>query len=126
MAVNILGPAAKNPAQNHEAHLKVAFPGAFPHTMSPYSNPCLSYWAIHWKCERTGINKKAPWASYSICCQKGQVSIPVTYTESGTNYPQFLKNMLISADSGMYTSETINSSAKLIFILSLYKIPAAN
>jgi hypothetical protein len=124
MANNFSGPVAKNPAQNHEAHLKVAFPGAFPHTMGPYSDTCLSCGAIHWKCERTGTDKKAPRASYSMCCQKGQVSIPVTY--SGANFPQFLKNLLISTDSSMYFLPTIRTLDMLISILSVYKISETN
>jgi hypothetical protein len=92
--------AASTPDQNHEAHLKATFPGMFPHYMGPYSDPCLSCGAIHWKCERTGNNQKAPRVSYSMCCQKGHVSIPATY--SGSHFPCFLQNLLSGTDTGMF------------------------
>lgn len=93
------GLAVNSPLNNTEQYLTNRFKDELPHYLGSYSDACLNCGAIHWTAERTGIGKDAIQASYSMCCKKGLVAVPTTY--SGTNYPLFLKNLLTGIDSGI-------------------------
>ncbi|KAI7933645.1 hypothetical protein MJO28_017542 [Puccinia striiformis f. sp. tritici] len=80
------------PALNHEQSLMNTYSSYFPQSIGQCSDVCSACGALHWRDERTGSNKKFVITTFTSCCQKGNVVIPITY--SGNNYPDFLKILL--------------------------------
>ncbi|KAA1123558.1 hypothetical protein PGTUg99_009305 [Puccinia graminis f. sp. tritici] len=81
---------------NTEAYLLGRFPGYFPFNVGSLKDACDSCGALHWKLERTLNDLSKDTASYSTCCGKGSVEMPVRYEEA--DYPWFMRKLLTDLD----------------------------
>ncbi|EHS63282.1 uncharacterized protein PGTG_21498 [Puccinia graminis f. sp. tritici CRL 75-36-700-3] len=81
---------------NTEAYLLDRFPGDFPFNVGSMNDACDSCGALHWKLERTKNDMSKDTASYSMCCGKGSVEMPVRYED--TEYPWFMRKLLTDLD----------------------------
>ena len=95
--------ACPDAASNTEAELYRKFGDNLPCDVGAMSDLCVSCGALHWKGERTGNDNSTLSASFSTCCKKGKIILPVHYDE--IDYPSFLKALLMGTD----TSESRDS-----------------
>ncbi|KAI7952087.1 hypothetical protein MJO28_007771 [Puccinia striiformis f. sp. tritici] len=90
------GVVVRSPQENNEAFLIENFGRDIPNNVGKCEDACDSCGALHWRAERTVDNRNALSASYSSCCQKGKIEIPVDYNSD--NYPDFLKRWMTGTD----------------------------
>ncbi|KAH9448698.1 hypothetical protein Pst134EA_027992 [Puccinia striiformis f. sp. tritici] len=97
-AMAFQGVVVRSPQENNEAFLIENFGRDIPNNVGKCEDACDSCGALHWRAERTVDNRNALSASYSSCCQKGKIEIPVDYNSD--NYPDFLKRWMTGTDDG--------------------------
>jgi hypothetical protein len=89
-------PAARDLHNNMEADILRRFRTEIPSYVGTISDACSSCGALHFLGERTQNLMNARSASYSSCCRKGQVVLPVRYDE--IDYPQELASLWVGED----------------------------
>jgi hypothetical protein len=88
--------ASPNAAVNTESELIRKFGRELPSNIGNMVDPCSPCGALHWKLERTQNLMTSQTASYSTCCKKGDISMPVQY--DNLEYPEFLEQLLSGQD----------------------------
>ncbi|PLW21506.1 hypothetical protein PCANC_05019 [Puccinia coronata f. sp. avenae] len=88
--------ASPNAAFNTESELIRKFGRELPSNIGNMVDPCSACGALHWKLEQTQNLMTSQTASYSTCCKKGDISMPVQY--DNLEYPKFLEQLLSGQD----------------------------
>jgi hypothetical protein len=88
-----------NQSENTEAMIKVGVNWTIPHTLKACSITCSSCGAFHWLEEAT-VDEANKWEkSFSQCCQKNKVTLPL-FHDSAIPYPDFLRKRLTGKSKG--------------------------
>ncbi|WAR56932.1 hypothetical protein PtB15_7B785 [Puccinia triticina] len=91
-------PVATRPESNVKSEIIRRFGDEIPLDVGDMNDECSSCGALHFLGERTQNDMGLLNASYSTCCRKGQVVLPVRYDE--IDYPSFLAELLVGQDDG--------------------------
>ncbi|POW18791.1 hypothetical protein PSHT_05417 [Puccinia striiformis] len=90
-------PVATARVSNNEADILRRFPGEIPNYQGLMDDVCESCDSLHWRGERTVNDRNKIRASYSICCHKGKLILPIQYNE--IEFPEVLKRRLVGTGS---------------------------
>jgi hypothetical protein len=92
------GPAAATPDLNTESNILVLRGLKFPYSLGSCSDECSGCKALHWKEERTLEDTRRDRNIYSICCQKGQVDLPMRDPLTPT-VPTWIQDLLTNKNN---------------------------
>lgn len=95
------GPAIKNEAERSESSIITRFVNQVPFNVGSRDKKCIHCRAYRWALERTAQNRKMDRDVYSTCCQKGDVTLPMS-DFGGPLLPQELKNLFMGGTAGKF------------------------
>jgi hypothetical protein len=97
---SLVGRVALRPEHNTKAKIVRNVNFMLPHQLKRCDAPCFSCGALHWKEELSVVDlfKKDP--SFSACCQKKKVTLPM-FQDSAPGYPLSLQGLFTKSDEGV-------------------------
>ncbi|KAI7937743.1 hypothetical protein MJO29_015058, partial [Puccinia striiformis f. sp. tritici] len=112
----VIGPAARSPETNTEAHLKATVLSNGRHQLAECDMVCRGCKALHWPEERALEDIRKNNNIFSMCCQTGKVKLPAG-SPLAPEAPNFLKNLL----KGTEDSKSIYLSCVQVCTVVSYK-----
>lgn len=83
-----------------EANLLAEFYSEIPFTLGAQDDECQGCGAYHWRAERRISDKNLEVATFSNCCQQGDVELPLAYFDEDIDEPTpaFFLELLTGTD----------------------------
>lgn len=95
---DVIGLAVRNQQENNERALQARFLDSLPHYLGPQDRTCQHCGAFRWGQERTKKHIKDDVDTYTNCCQKGDVTLPIAEFD-GDPIPPYLYRLFTESDA---------------------------
>lgn len=95
------GPAIETEEERLESSILARFLNQIPFNIASRDRKCIHCGALRWSLERTVQNQKVDRDIYSNCCQKGDVTLPMSDFD-GPLVPDDMKELFMGTTAGKY------------------------